>query len=49
MSCLKGESKVKKKEAEYVCKKCGAMAKKKQQVCKAVPLKKAKSGGSKAA
>lgn len=36
MSCLKGESEVKKKEAKFACGKCGAMVKKKSHVCKPV-------------
>lgn len=40
MSCLKGTSKVKKKEAKFVCDKCGANVKKKDQVCRAVKIKK---------
>lgn len=39
MSCLKGTSQVKKKEAKYVCDKCGANVKKKSQVCKASKVK----------
>jgi hypothetical protein len=39
MSCLKGKSQVKKKEAKVTCEKCGAVAKKKDQVCKPVKVK----------
>jgi hypothetical protein len=38
MSCLKGESEAKKKEARFACEKCGAAAKKKSHVCKPVKL-----------
>lgn len=38
MSCLKGESEVKKKAAKFECEKCGAAAKKKGSVCKPVKL-----------
>jgi len=38
MSCLKGESKVKKADARFACDKCGAKAKKKDHVCKPVKL-----------
>lgn len=34
MSCLKGKDKADKDEAEFRCKKCGALAKKKKDVCK---------------
>lgn len=44
MSCLKGSSPVKKKEAKFVCDKCGSQVKKKSQVCKPV---KAKTKGDK--
>lgn len=43
MSCLKGSSLVKKKEAKFICEKCGAQVKKKSQVCKPVKVK-AKEG-----
>ncbi|SEA26329.1 hypothetical protein SAMN05660420_01646 [Desulfuromusa kysingii] len=39
MSCLKGSSLVKKKEAQFVCEKCGSQVKKKSQVCKPVKVK----------
>lgn len=39
MSCLKGKSLVKEKEAKVVCEKCGSLVKKKDQVCKPVKLK----------
>jgi len=39
MSCLKGTSQVKKKDAKFVCDKCGAQVKKKAQVCRAVKVK----------
>ena len=32
--CLKGESEVKKKQATFVCGKCGAATDKKSHVCK---------------
>ena len=38
MSCLKGESEVKKKAARFECEKCGAAAKKKGSVCRPVKL-----------
>ncbi len=42
MSCLKGKSVVKKKDAKVVCEKCGALAKKKDQVCKPSKIKEKK-------
>jgi len=39
MSCLKGSSPVKKKEAKFFCDKCGAQVKKKSQVCKPAKVK----------
>ena len=39
MSCLKGKSSVKKKDAKVTCKKCGALADKKGDVCKAEKIK----------
>jgi len=45
MSCLKGKSEIKKKEAKVACEKCGAVAKKKDQVCKPVKLKTKKGKG----
>ena len=42
MGCLKGESKAKKREARFECDRCGARAKKKDQVCKPVKLAPAK-------
>ncbi len=39
MSCLKGKSKVKKKDAKVKCKKCGAFAAKKGDVCKVKKVK----------
>ena len=47
MSCLKGESEVKKKAAEFSCEKCGAKAKKKSHVCKPVKLSEADKKGKK--
>lgn len=38
MGCLKGESEVKKKEANFECGKCKAMVKNKDHVCKPVKL-----------
>lgn len=38
MSCLKGESEIKKKSAKFVCEKCGAATKKKGNVCKPTKL-----------
>ena len=40
MACLKGKSTVKKKDAKVVCEKCGALAEKKTDVCKASKIKK---------
>jgi transcription initiation factor TFIIIB Brf1 subunit/transcription initiation factor TFIIB len=34
MGCKKGKSKAKWKPGRYVCRKCGAVVKKKDQVCK---------------
>lgn len=39
MSCLKGTSLVKKKDAKFICDKCAARVQKKGQVCKPVKLK----------
>lgn len=36
MGCLKGESEVKKKEAKFECRKCGALVSKKGHICKPV-------------
>lgn len=36
MGCLKGESKVKKKDAKFSCEKCGAHVKKKAHACRPV-------------
>jgi len=47
MSCLKGESEVKKKAASYACDKCGAAAKKKSHLCKPVKLAEADKGEKK--
>lgn len=44
MSCLKGTSLVKKKEAKLVCGKCGARVKKKSQACKPVKVKTKEAG-----
>lgn len=38
MGCLKGESEVKKKEAKFECRKCGALAGKKGHICKPAKL-----------
>ncbi len=38
MSCLKGESEVKKKDAKFECGKCGALTSKKAHVCKPVKV-----------
>ena len=43
MSCLKGESEVKKKAAKFECEKCGAAAKKKGSVCKPIKLEQSDS------
>lgn len=47
MGCLKGESEVKRKEAKFECKKCGAAVNKKGHVCKPVPLEQAEKKGHK--
>lgn len=39
MSCLKGKSKAKKKPGNFICKKCGAAAKKKGPLCKPSKIK----------
>lgn len=39
MGCKKGESKHERKPGMYECKKCGAVAKKKDKVCKAKKIK----------
>lgn len=39
MSCQKGKSKVDKKDAKFVCKKCGACTDKKGKLCKPEKLK----------
>ncbi len=40
MSCLKGKSEVKKDEAKYRCKKCGAYSDNKSKICKVKKLDK---------
>lgn len=47
MSCLKGTSLVKKKDAKVVCGKCGARVKKKSQACKPIKIKAEANSGSK--
>ena len=37
--CLKGKSKFKSKSGNYECKKCGAVSKKKKDVCKPKKIK----------
>jgi len=39
MSCLHGKSKAKHKPGHVECKKCGAVAKKKKDVCKPKAIK----------
>jgi hypothetical protein len=39
MGCLKGKKKAKKKPGNYVCKKCGAVDKKKKHICKPNKIK----------
>lgn len=39
MGCLKGKSKTKSKPGAYECPKCGAVVKKKGDVCKAKKIK----------
>ena len=47
MGCHEGKSQVKKKEAKVACGKCGALVKKKDQVCKPVKLAGKGSGDEK--
>jgi hypothetical protein len=47
MSCLKGTSLVKKKDAKYVCDKCGSRVTKPKQVCKPVKAEKKTAGKKK--
>jgi len=39
MSCLKGKKEAKEKPGNFVCKKCGAVSKKKKEICKAIKIK----------
>lgn len=39
MGCQKGKSKHKRKAGLYECKKCGAVVKKKEKVCKGKKIK----------
>ncbi len=39
MGCLKGKSEAKAKPGRYRCKKCGAVAKKKDRLCKGKKIK----------
>lgn len=39
MSCLKGKSENKPKDGRFKCKKCGAISKKKDHLCKPQKLK----------
>lgn len=48
MSCLKGKSDVKKKDAKYACSKCDACTNKKGDVCKPEKLKPKKDSKKKA-
>jgi hypothetical protein len=43
MSCRKGKSKTKPKKGHFECKDCGAVVKKKNDVCDPKKLKKAKA------
>jgi hypothetical protein len=40
MGCLKGKKKAKKKPGNFICKKCGAVDKKKKHICKPKKIKK---------
>ncbi len=42
MGCLKGKSEAKEKAGHYLCKKCGAVSKKKGHVCKPQKIDKKK-------
>jgi len=44
MSCRKGESEHKAKPGRYRCKRCGAVSKKKEHICKPKKLKAAPGG-----
>ena len=46
-TCLKGKSEVKKGEAKYECKNCGAQTKDKDHVCKPKKVKKHEGGKKK--
>lgn len=39
MGCLRGKSEAKKKDGAFVCKKCGAVSKKKDHLCKPRKIK----------
>jgi hypothetical protein len=39
MSCLKGKSESKEKPGRFICKKCKAVAKKKERLCKPEKIK----------
>ncbi len=39
MSCLKGKKEAKEKPGNYRCKKCGALSKKKKELCKSEKIK----------
>ena len=39
MSCLKGKSEAKEKAGRFKCKKCGAVSKKEDHLCKAKKIK----------
>ena len=43
MGCLKGKSEAKAKPKRFACEKCGAVAKKKDHICKPKKIKKVKA------
>lgn len=47
MGCLKGESEVEKKAAEFECSKCGGLTNKKGHACKPVKIKASDKDGKK--
>ena len=46
MGCLKGKKKASKEPGNFVCKKCGALHKKKGKLCKPKKIKDGKGDGS---
>ena len=45
MGCLKGKSKSKAKPGRYACGRCGAVAKKKADLCKPKKIRRGSHGG----